>query len=62
MTTDGGGWTKALNYNGQVPLYSSSAIGTSDWLHGDNNYSRLYSMMDIKSQSGIYEFKIENFM
>jgi hypothetical protein len=61
MTTDGGGWIKVVDYNGTIPLTNRLSIDHTDWVQNNQNYSRLYSMAGMKTQSGVYEFKLENF-
>ena len=59
MTTDGGGWTLVFYSNSDnVPRTS---IEASDWNAGpDINFSRLYSMRNMRNSSGLYEFYVRD--
>ena len=59
MTVAGGGWT--LVYQSTSDNVARSLISTSDWNAGPSgDFSRLYSMRNVKNSSGKYEFYVFN--
>lgn len=59
MATDGGGWT--LVFYSDSSSVARSSIAASDWNAGPAvNFSRLYSMKNVKNASGLYEFFIKD--